>query len=134
MDDGPTKGATLMPLRCAKAANDAPGSAIPGQPASDSIPTLCPASNGAIRAGKSFSAVCSLSNWKLSSRTGLFVLTDPKKRRALFSFSTTKYSKVCTSFITSAGMTLLRLSSPKVTGTMYKVPSTILIRLMCKLK
>ena len=38
IDDGPTNGSTRMPAACAAAASAAPGSAMAGQPASESRP------------------------------------------------------------------------------------------------
>ena len=40
IDDGPTSGTTRMPAACAAATSAAPGSATPGQPASDSRPDV----------------------------------------------------------------------------------------------
>ena len=45
-EDGPTKGLTSIPIRCALEMIMAPGSAIPGTPASDINPMEIPSKQG----------------------------------------------------------------------------------------
>ena len=57
MDEGPTKGTTCISFSCAILTTSAPGSAIPGQPASDNKPTGLPLRQPSRKLGKSLSSV-----------------------------------------------------------------------------
>ena len=83
MEEGPTSGTTLKPSRCAASTSAAPGSAIAGQPASESRPRGRFSRRGCSSPRTSSSMVL-----MLSSRTGM--PSAPRKARALFAFSTTK--------------------------------------------
>ena len=58
IEDGPTNGITLMFFWCASFTISAPGSATPGQPASDNKPIVLPSKQGLIKLGKSSGCVC----------------------------------------------------------------------------
>ena len=83
MEEGPTSGTTLNPSACAASTSLAPGSAIAGQPASESRP-----SGRLSLSGCSSSVPPPSSSVIFSCRTGM--PRAPRKARALFAFSTAK--------------------------------------------
>jgi hypothetical protein len=57
MEEGPTSGVTVIPFLCAIDTISAPGSAIPGQPASDITPTFSPSRHGFKKVGSNVMSV-----------------------------------------------------------------------------
>src|SRR5579859_3094401 len=70
MADGPTSGTTCMPSWCARLTRLAPGSAMAGQPASESRPTLLPFSSQRVSRSRSSGLECSSSTSNSSSCNG----------------------------------------------------------------
>jgi len=57
MEDGPTNGVTVIPFLCAIETISAPGSAMPGQPASEITPTFSPSRHGFKKVGSNAMSV-----------------------------------------------------------------------------
>ena len=89
--EGPTSGTTRQPSACAAATRAAPGSATPGQPASDSTPMSssprCAVDNRTLQASRV--AGCGRMSMAIAA-IGTSSARDFRKARAGLAFSTTK--------------------------------------------
>src|SRR5882672_7446291 len=123
MEEGPTSGTTRMPAAWARRTSAAPGSATPGQPASDMSPQSFPANSGASRESTLRSSVCSSSTWKRISCNGRGWPMVLRKRRADLAFSTMKLSSLRAIASVAGGRADCTLSPPSATGIRYSVPT-----------
>ena len=105
---------------CASFTISAPGSATPGQPASDNKPIVLPSKQGLIKLGKSSGCVCLFNSksvklgWDFSGEILLINFL------AALEFSTIKVSKLSIIVFTWDGKTSKGLVSPKVFGINFK--------------
>ena len=94
----------------------APGSAIPGQPASESRPIEVPSKHGSRYELISSCEVNLFKGKSTSSSWFLLGLIFFIKRRAIFSFSTIKWVKSSTTFFMESGNTSKGALSPSGVG------------------
>ena len=104
-DDGPTSGTTRTPAACAAATSAAPGSATPGQPASDSRPMSVPVAGGRQQRGQRRRVGSSGSGRMSSAAIGCGGSSDFRNARAGFGVSTTQWRSVRAMAIVRAGRT-----------------------------
>ena len=135
MLEGPTSGITRMSFSWACQTYSLPGSATPGQPASDIKPTsLCSANRDSI-IGTFATGSCLSSSTKIRSWMGLGCFVALTKRRQVLAFSTINTSKRCITSMVCVGR-LRTVSSASGVGIKYKVffnaSSSIFVLLQCK--
>src|SRR5689334_722543 len=123
MEQGPTSGTTRAPAAWARRTSTAPGSATPGQPASDMSPQSFPTNSDASRESTFRESVCSSSTWRRISCSGRGWPIDLRNRRADLAFSAMKVSSLRATASVAVGRAGGALSPPSDTGIRYSVPT-----------
>ncbi len=129
MLDGPTKGTTSTPFRCAAATRSAPGSATAGQPASLIMPMSNPSRAGPSIASTSPGDVCSLRTENCRLSISILLSQALRKRRAVRNSSTTKYLTSRISAMLVAGSTSQGATGAKSDGNNITRPVFIATKL-----